>query len=56
MHVLPLPFGTAIALLPRREAEKLREPKQLSTTARRGHPRERFLADTRYAAVGRRIV
>lgn len=25
MHVLPLPFGLALALLPRREAEKLRD-------------------------------
>jgi hypothetical protein len=27
MHVLPLPFGLALALLPRREASKLRAPK-----------------------------
>jgi hypothetical protein len=27
MHVLPLPFGLALALLPRREANKLRVPK-----------------------------
>jgi hypothetical protein len=25
MHVLPLPFGLALALLPRREANKLRD-------------------------------
>jgi hypothetical protein len=27
MHVLPLPFGLALALLPRREANKLRTQK-----------------------------
>jgi hypothetical protein len=27
MHVLPLPFGLALALIPRREAEKLRTRK-----------------------------
>jgi hypothetical protein len=27
MHVLPLPFGLALALLPRREANQLRAPK-----------------------------
>ena len=27
MHVLPLPFGLALALIPRREAEKLRVKK-----------------------------
>jgi hypothetical protein len=56
MHVLPLPFGTAIALLPRREAERLREPKEVPLIERRGHPRERLLGDSRYAAVGRRVV
>ena len=27
MHVLPLPFGLALALIPRREAAKLRDRK-----------------------------
>jgi hypothetical protein len=27
MHVLPLPFGLALALLPRRDADKLRPEK-----------------------------
>ena len=27
MHVLPLPFGLALALIPRREAQKLRNRK-----------------------------
>jgi hypothetical protein len=27
MHVLPLPFGLALALIPRREADKLRTRK-----------------------------
>jgi hypothetical protein len=32
MHVLPLPFGLALALIPRREAQKLRrkEPVRIS--------------------------
>jgi hypothetical protein len=30
MHVLPLPFGLALALLPRREANKLRVPKVMA--------------------------
>ena len=47
MHVLPLPFGLALALIPRREAEKLRddgqEPHQYEKTftpasAPRRHP------------------
>jgi hypothetical protein len=29
MHVLPLPFGLALALLPRREASKFRAQKPL---------------------------
>jgi hypothetical protein len=29
MHVLPLPFGLALALIPRREAAKLRQKKDV---------------------------
>ena len=29
MHVLPLPFGLALALIPRREAQKLRPKKSV---------------------------
>jgi hypothetical protein len=29
MHVLPLPFGLALALIPRREAQKLRPGKSV---------------------------
>ena len=49
MHVLPLPFGLALALMPRREANTIRrkeEVRPLLGSAIR--PRERYLADIRY--------
>lgn len=48
MHVLPLPFGLALALLPRREADRLRpkpEPHHIQKPLIR---RERVLEDMRY--------
>ena len=52
MHVLPLPFGLALALLPRREADRLRpEPEQLPV--RSVTPRERILGDDRNLYVRR---
>ena len=49
MHVLPLPFGLALALMPRREADTIRRKEEvrplLGNTVR---PRERYLADVRY--------
>jgi len=49
MHVLPLPFGLALALIPRREAAKFRRP----AIARPYLPnavsaRDRILSDIRY--------
>ena len=41
MHVLPLPFGLALALLPRREANQLRVPKAVQV------PYERTLLNVR---------
>jgi hypothetical protein len=41
MHVLPLPFGLALALLPRREANQLRVPKAVRV------PYERTLLNVR---------
>lgn len=49
MHVLPLPFGLALALMPRREANKIRRKEEI-----RMHfgnvvwPREQVLSDLRY--------
>jgi hypothetical protein len=49
MHVLPLPFGLALALLPRREADKFRRPAIVQP--RLPNPisaRDRILSDIRY--------
>jgi hypothetical protein len=50
MHVLPLPFGLAVAVLPRREASLIR-PKQDRPIVVRRNPgtRDRVLSDLRYA-------
>jgi hypothetical protein len=57
MHVLPLPFGLALALIPRREADKLRDvepvPVHFEKTV---HARERILGDVKYVNVGRFIL
>lgn len=49
MHVLPLPFGLALAFLPRREAAVLRKPKAPIHVFRGPSHRERILSDIRYA-------
>jgi hypothetical protein len=50
MHVLPLPFGLALAVLPRRDADLIRMPKRAPIVVRRGpSTRERVLSDLRYA-------
>jgi hypothetical protein len=49
MHVLPLPFGLALAVMPRREAVKIRRKEEI-----RRHfgntvwAREKVLSDLRY--------
>jgi hypothetical protein len=49
MHVLPLPFGLALALLPRREAETFRRKEEIRPHLRNAiRPRDRLLADIRY--------
>ena len=57
MHVLPLPFGLALALIPRREVNKLRddEPVRVNydTTV---HVREQILGDVKYLNSGRYIL
>jgi hypothetical protein len=49
MHVLPLPFGLALALLPRREADKLRDDEPIQHRFEKTvHNREKILSDARY--------
>lgn len=49
MHVLPLPFGLALALLPRREADTFRRKEEIRPHLRNAiRPRDRLLADIRY--------
>jgi hypothetical protein len=49
MHVLPLPFGLALAVLPRREADTFRRKAEIRPLLRSAiRPRERYLADLRY--------
>ena len=49
MHVLPLPFGLALALIPRREADKLRDEKPARVRFYQTvHCREQILCDGRY--------
>ncbi len=49
MHVLPLPFGLALAFLPRREAALFRKPKSLINVFRGPSHRDRILSDIRYS-------
>jgi hypothetical protein len=54
MHVLPLPFGLALALVHRREADQIRKPRRVVIPSR--EPLERELpADLRYAELRRAI-
>ena len=49
MHVLPLPFGLALALLPRREAETIRRKEDVRPLLRNAvRPRDAYLADVRF--------
>ena len=58
MHVLPLPFGLALALIPRRDADKLRDEERTvrvrfeETT----HAREQILGDLKHLDAGRFII
>jgi hypothetical protein len=57
MHVLPLPFGLALALLPRREAIQLRRAVKVRDYVRTAiTPRERILGDVRYSDSRHHIV
>jgi hypothetical protein len=57
MHVLPLPFGLALALIPRREADKLRDDESLPVRFEKTvHAREQILGDVKHFNVGRYII
>lgn len=50
MHVLPLPFGLALALLPRREANQLRRAVKVRDYVRTAiTPRDRIVGDVRFS-------
>jgi hypothetical protein len=52
MHVLPLPFGLVLALLPRREIERIRRRDFMRPHIRNAaRTRERFVDDLRYFRV-----
>jgi hypothetical protein len=49
MHVLPLPFGLALALIPRREADTIRRREEVRPRLRNAiRPRDQILGDVRY--------
>ena len=57
MHVLPLPFGLALAVLPRREADLIRPKDKTPIVVRRtAGTRDRILSDIRYADARQHIV
>ena len=57
MHVLPLPFGLALALIPRREANKLRDDEPVRVHYEKTvHAREQILGDIRHFDTDRFIV
>jgi hypothetical protein len=57
MHVLPLPFGLALALIPRREARKLRDDEPVRVRFEKTvHAREQILGDVKYLNAVRPIL
>lgn len=59
MHVLPLPFGLALALLPRREARSFRNEDDyppIRSACREPSHRDRILADPTSAAYLRQFI
>ena len=57
MHVLPLPFGLALALIPRRDADKLRDDEPVRVNYDNTvHVREQILGDVKYLNSGRYIL
>lgn len=57
MHVLPLPFGLALALIPRREADKLRDDEPVRVSYQKTiHARDAIQGDIQYFNAGRFIL
>ncbi|MDQ2967902.1 MAG: hypothetical protein M3R37_06240 [Actinomycetota bacterium] len=57
MHVLRLPFGLALALIPRRAAEKLRDDEPMRVRFEKTvHAREKILGDIKHFDAGRYII
>lgn len=56
MHVLPLPFGLALALLPRREARLVRRDARPIRVFRGPDHRERIFSDAAAATYRRPVV
>jgi len=57
MHVLPLPFGLALALIPRREAAKLRDKRPVRVPFEKTvHAREQILGDIKHFHASRHII
>lgn len=57
MHVLPLPFGLALALIPRREADKLRDDEPVRVRFEKTvHARDQILGDIENFNAGRFII
>jgi hypothetical protein len=56
MHVLPLPFGMALAVLPRREAQRLGTSKPTLRTHQGPTVREQIRTDNRYAEFRQQLV
>jgi hypothetical protein len=57
MHVLPLPFGLALALISRREVKKLRDDEPVRVNYDKTvHAREQILGDVKYLNAGRTIL
>jgi len=49
MHVLPLPFGLALALMPRRQADSFRRKEEIRPLLQNAiRPRDAILGDVRY--------
>ena len=56
MHVLPLPFGMALAVLPRREAQKLGTSKPTLRMHNLTTVREQIRTDNLYAEFRQQLV
>jgi hypothetical protein len=57
MHVLPLPFGLALALIRRWEADRLRDDEPVPVRFEKTvHAREQILGDIKHFNVGRYIL